>query len=318
MENFVDSYLRMFYEDIIGETNFNNQYIGKIELDNFFKNIIIVNDDLIREDKNVIFENKNVEYGDDVLNFIFNASFGQQIKKSDILVKLDENWKFFEKYKKSKSAERKPILFYKFDFSTDDCLKMFRHLDNDYVNSIGEKNIVNSFHENIKTSTNGFVKDLGNCIVLGLNKNASLKTIKHELTHYFQIILNVNVFKTIISKDKIKYVDIPELGLTKDDVKSLFDSVFSKSEFPSYLYVNIVNDLSFIYENFFNNISKPDFINSFINDLLKYKKNIFKSKIGKLIFLNIDDKISITILALSAEFNIHLKKILKCLRNEFK
>ena len=78
------------------------------------------------------------------------------------------------------------------------------------------------------------------------------------------------------------------------------------------------NDLSFIYENFFNNISKPDFINSFINDLLKYKKNIFKSKIGKLIFLNIDDKISITILALSAEFNIHLKKILKCLMNEFK
>ena len=95
MENFVDSYLRMFYEGIIGETKFNNQYIGKIELDNFFKNIIIVNDDLIREDKNVIFENKNVEYGDDVLNFIFNASFGQQIKKSDILVKLDENWKFF-------------------------------------------------------------------------------------------------------------------------------------------------------------------------------------------------------------------------------
>lgn len=36
MENFVDSYLRMFYEDIIGETKFNNQYIGKIELDNFF------------------------------------------------------------------------------------------------------------------------------------------------------------------------------------------------------------------------------------------------------------------------------------------
>ena len=63
MENFVDSYLRMFYEGIIGETKFNNQYIGKIELDNFFKNIIIVNDDLISEDKNVIFENKNAEYG---------------------------------------------------------------------------------------------------------------------------------------------------------------------------------------------------------------------------------------------------------------
>ena len=73
MENFVDSYLRMFYECIIGETKFNNQYIGKIELDNFYKNIIKFNDDLISE-------NKNVEYGDDVLNFIFNASFGQQIK----------------------------------------------------------------------------------------------------------------------------------------------------------------------------------------------------------------------------------------------
>ena len=195
MENFVDSYLRMFYEGIIGETKFNNQYIGKIELDNFYKNIIKFNDDLISE-------NKNVEYGDDVLNFIFNASFGQQIKKSDILVKLDENWKFFEKYKKSKSAERKPILFYKFDFSTDDCLKMFRHLDIDYVNSIGEKNLVNSFHENIKTSINGFVKDLGNCIVLCLNKNASLKTIKHELTHYFQIILSVNIFKNVVCYEK--------------------------------------------------------------------------------------------------------------------
>ena len=127
---------------------------------------------------------------------------GQQIKKSDILVKLDENWKFFEKYKKSKSAERKPILFYKFDFSTDDCLKMFRHLDIDYVNSIGEKNVVNSFHKNIKTSTNGFVKDLGNCIVLGLNKNASLKTIKHELTHYFKIILSVNIFKNVVCYEK--------------------------------------------------------------------------------------------------------------------
>ena len=75
---------------------------------------------------------------------------------------------------------------------------MFRHLDIDYVNSIGGKNLVNSFHENIKTSTNGFVKDLGNCIVLCLNKNASLKTIKHELTHYFQIILSVNIFKNVV------------------------------------------------------------------------------------------------------------------------
>ena len=65
----------------------------------------------------------------------------------------------------------------------------------DYVNSIGEKNVVNLFHENIKTSTNGFVKDLGNCIVLGLNKNTSLRTIKHELIHYFQIILSVNILK---------------------------------------------------------------------------------------------------------------------------
>ena len=48
----------------------------------------------------LISENKNVEYGDDVLNFIFNASFGATNKKIDILVKLDENWKFFEKYKK--------------------------------------------------------------------------------------------------------------------------------------------------------------------------------------------------------------------------
>ena len=53
MENFVDSYLRMFYECIIGETKFNNQYIGKIELDNFYKNIIKFNDDLISENKNV-------------------------------------------------------------------------------------------------------------------------------------------------------------------------------------------------------------------------------------------------------------------------
>jgi hypothetical protein len=72
---------------------------------------------------------------------------------------------------------------------------MFRHLDNDYVNSVGEKNVVNSFHENIKDITNGFIKDLGNCIVLCLNTNSTLITVSHELTHYFQIILSVNIFK---------------------------------------------------------------------------------------------------------------------------
>ena len=48
----------------------------------------------------------------------------------------------------------------------------------------------------------GFVKDLGNCIVLCLNKNASLRTIKHELTHYFQIILSVNIFKNVVCYEK--------------------------------------------------------------------------------------------------------------------
>ena len=40
--------------------------------------------------------------------------------------------------------------------------------------------------------------------------------------------------------------------------------------------------------------------------------------IGKYFLTSIEDKSSIVILALSAEFKIHLKKILKCLRSEFK
>lgn len=316
MKNFVNSYLRIFFENIIGDTVYKNQYIGKIELNNFFKNIILINDDLISEDKYIIFENKNVEYGNDVLDFIFNASFGQQIKKSDILVKLDENWKFFEKYKNSKLAERKPILVYKFDFSTDDCVKMFRHLDNDYVNSVGEKNVVNSFHENIKDITNGFIKDLGNCIVLCLNTNSTLITVSHELTHYFQIVLNVNIFKNVVKKFEFK--DFPELNLSKNEVKEIYNYAFTSIEFPTHLYINVVNDVKFVYENFFNDKSKEEFINLFINDLLKYKSNIFKSNIGKYFLTSIKDKSSIVILALSAEFNIHLKKILKCLRSEFK
>jgi hypothetical protein len=317
MDNFVNSYLRIFYEDIMGNTVYKNQKIGHVSLDNFFENIILINDDIINENKHIIFEDKNVEYGNDVLDFIFNASFGQQIKKSDILVKLDENWKFFEKYKKSKLADKLPILVYKFDFSTDDCLKMFRHLDNDYVNSNGEKNIVNSFHENIGNITNGFVKQLSDCILICLNANSTLITVSHELTHYFQIVLNVNIFK---NKDfeKFEFKDFPELYLSKDEIKNVYAYAFTSTEFPAHLYVDIVNDVKFVYENFFNDKSKEEFINLFINDLLKYKTNIFKSNIGKYFLTSIEDKSSIVILALSAEFNIHLKKILKCLRSEFK
>ena len=317
MKNFINSYLRMFYEDVIGDTVYKNQKIGEVSLNNFFQNIILINDDLISEDKHIIFENKNVEYGDEILKFIFNASFGQQIKKSDILVKLDENWKFFEKYKNSKLADKLPILIYKFDFSSNDCINMFKHLNIFDVDQIGEDILINSFHENIKDTTNGFVKQLDNCILMCLNTNSTIITVSHELTHYFQIVLNVNIFKNVVIK-KFEIKDFPELNLSKNEVKEIHDYAFTSTEFPAHLYVDVVNDVKFVYENFFNDKSKEEFINLFINYLLKYKTNIFKSNIGKYFLTSIEDKSSIVILALSAEFNIHLKKILKCLRSEFK
>lgn len=317
MKNFVNSYLRIFYEDINGNTVYKNKKIGEVSLNNFFQNIIIVNDNLTEENKHIIFENKNVEYGDEILNFIFNASFGQQIKKSDILVKLNKNWKFFEKYKKSKLADKLPILVYKFDFSSNDCINMFKHLNIFDVDKIGEDILINSFHENIEAIANGFVKQLDNCILICLNTNSTLITVSHELTHYFQIVLNVNIFKNV-TIEKFEFKDFPELNLSKNEVKEIHDYAFTLAEFPAHLYVDVVNDVKFIYENFFSDKSKEEFITLFINDLLKYKTNIFKSNIGKYFLTNIEDKSSIIILALSAEFNIHLKKILKCLRSEFK
>ena len=40
MKNFINSYLRMFYEDIIGDTVYKNQKIGEVSLNNFFQNIV--------------------------------------------------------------------------------------------------------------------------------------------------------------------------------------------------------------------------------------------------------------------------------------
>ena len=197
MQKFIDSYLRIFYENIIGETKYQNQKIGIISLKDFFKNIIIVKDNLINEsNNNIILETKNVDYGNEILNLINNATFGQQIKKSDILVSLNENWIFFEKYKNSNLANRIPILVYKFDFSTNECINMFRHLNEDDVNKIGEETLVNSFHENIDSTTQGFINNLGSCIIICFNKPIyTFTTIQHELTHYFQEIINVNLFK---------------------------------------------------------------------------------------------------------------------------
>ena len=317
MQKFINSYLRIFYENVIGETKYQNQKIGIISLKDFFKNIIIVKDNLINEsNNNIILETKNVDYGNEILNLINNAIFGQQIKKSDILVSLNKNWTFFEKYKNSNSANRIPILVYKFDFSTNECINMFRHLNEDDVNKIGEETLINSFHENIESTTHGFINNLGNCIIMCFNKPIyTFITIQHELTHYFQEILNVNLFKSI--KNNFNFIDIPELNLTKQQFKKLFNYAFSKNEFPAHLYVNIIDDLNFIYEKFYSNISRKEFINTFINDLLKFKKNIFKSKIGKKFYIYINDKSSITILALSAEFKFHLKTVLKALRSEF-
>lgn len=313
MKNYINSYLRIFYENIVGDLKYNFQPIGDINLTDFYKNIILIND---VESTKIITEAKNVDYGDNVLKLIDTAFFGQQLKKSDIITELNPDWQFFNKYVNSKKAERLPILIYKFDFMSDDCLKMFLHLNESYVNSIGKENVINSFHEFIEPKTKGFVNNLGNCIVLALNNTATLTTIKHELTHYFQIVLNVNVSKKITQK--IKFQDIPELDLTKNEFKDLFNYVFLSNEFPAHLYVNIIEDLNQFYNKCFSQISKQDFINLMIKNILKFKKNIFKSEIGHLYLKYIDDKQGLIILILSAEYNIHFKQIIRALRNEFK
>ena len=127
----------------------------------------------------------------------------------------------------------------------------------------------------------------------------------------------MNIFKNV-DIEKFEFKNFPELNLSKNEVKEIYDYAFTSNEFPAHLYVDIINDVKFVYENFFKDKSKEKFITLFINDLLKYKSNIFKSNIGKYFLTNIEDKSSIIILALSAEFNIHLKKILKCLMDEFK
>lgn len=307
---------RIFFESIVDKSpvNLYTKKINSIDLLNFFNNIVKVKNNNILTDNNIILETpEEVNFNKPVLKLFLNASFGEQIQKQKILEKLNKNWKYYKSYKDSKKAEDIPFYVFKFDFKSDKIWNVFSYLDPEAAKNIGKEKIINNFkpYEN----DNGLISNLNNCIIMLINEyDSNLTTIAHELTHYFQIIIGVNVEDENKSND----CGISELQLSKENLNYLFN----KNELIPHILINVIHDLKLFHKHYFKHLSKNQFIKLLINEIELNKNKILFSNFGNQFYkfsikhLN-SNLTSIQLLAASCYLEYKWKNIKNYLIDEF-
>lgn len=316
MNNFDITY-RTFIEGI-QHTNSKRLIVefNQLNLDDFYQNdIYIIKSNLkfnnILSDKHIIIEiPEEVNFNQPVLDMLANASFGRRFLKYDILTKLNKNWIYYDTYKRSKNADKYPLYVFQFDFTTG--LKMYdliRFLQPQVVKNTTREQVANQFVEHIKNSL-GFVKKTNQAIIMGFHNYPSKQTIAHELTHYFQEIIKVNISKRV----SLSNIGIDNLNCSQQQLQYLFD----KKEHIPLLLIDVIKDLTKLYYLEFTNLSKQQFISYVFEQIEKYKNNIFQTKFGGLCTYRLDgDQTNLTLLVVSCYLNINYSYIKNKVIQEF-
>lgn len=274
----------------------------------FYDSIIVINDNnIITEDR------KDIQYNSALINKIFQCNSFTQLSANDIYSRCSNSIK--ENYTIKKDI---PAYIFKFSFSNNAkfICNIFSSFNIEFSLKTGTLKEKYQFEENIFKSnysnSNGLCSYQKDYVLLLFNiDNYTETTIKHELFHYLQWIL-----KKEKTKIKEKFNDIPELQLTINDLKYLFDSY----EFETHIKVDLINQLEEIYYKFYKHLSKEEFINRFIkvveNDPLNIVDKFFD------MFLKIKNKDTTMFRLFAACFivkdKLYLLNAIKWLKETFK
>ncbi len=267
---------------------FVEQYSHTIKYENFYKNIVkIFNSDNIAcifDNTNIINEQQHpeVKYGQKIISLIDNYSYLTILKFNDLIKYIPKNWKYYDNLLNTNN--KKDIFIFKTDFTKPKFLfHLFEKLGYvKYPFSQSYENILkNDFIVNVGIC-DGACIFLQNVSIMFLNTSSYNKTIiSHELTHYFQDILEINLLDADFNYDTI-------LNRTLQLNEEEFKYVFSEKEFFTHIYVDLYQQLKKIFFKHYylgNKNLKTDFkkyINYIKDEIINDPLHIFDSEFGKI------------------------------------
>ncbi len=320
MNKFIQTYnsiinSRLFFEDI-KTINHNYKKITKIKsktAKEFYDSLIVINKN---EKDNLILEShQDAEFSKALINKIFNSSDFTQIQASEIFNRCSN--KIRKNYKIEKDI---PLYVFNFSFSTNSKMicNIFSSFNIEFSlkeGSLKEKYEYESkLFKNLFRDAGGLCSDQNSCVLMILNKDfLNENIINHELYHYIQIILKKTKETNKINS---KFIDIPDLQLSANDLEYLFDDY----EFETHIKVDLINILTELYYKFYSKLSKSNFIDKFIQLVQKDSKNIINNLFVYLSKMKNQDTTSIRLFAACYLVNdkLYLLKAIKWLKDSFK
>ncbi len=222
------------YKNVLTENSLRQQ------INEFYKNVIPIKGNIPDKtffyklnDDNLISESELDTCACKLINLMLNHSDLFIISFNDIIKNINKDWRFYNLLIKTK--KQYPIIVSYIDFSNPgiNLINTFKKAKIDITKEQFD-DYINGFIKRYNVD-NGLLFPINNYCILFLNLNEnhrfSKNTIEHELYHYFQAILHVNVCKEK-HNTKIKTL----FGFTKNEIEYLLN----EKEFLA----NITVDLS--------------------------------------------------------------------------
>ncbi len=257
-----------------------------------------------------------IGYQYNLVSEIKNAKNNTIFTKNMLLLCLDKKWKYYEVFKSSNIV---PFKIYKFDFTNDKEIIDFilKELNPNYYlqsKEEQEKYIAESLEifKNYSIDEGLFlpIENEIRYILLNAKKYNEL-TILHEITHYFQHELCIE--EEIIDLD-FNNLDLSLLPFNMS--LNEFKYLFSEKEFIPHI-DDLCEQLLIIYNEYYKNISKTEFLNKFLNDIKDpdfiYTNDIY-FKYNNKFYLNMSP---LYLVITAYIFNINTKKIEEILKIDF-
>lgn len=293
------------YKNVLTENSLRQQ------INEFYKNAIPIKGNIPDKtffcklnDDNLISESELNTCASKLINLILSHSDLLIISFEDLIKNISKTWRFYNLLLKTK--KQYPIIVNYLDFSNPG-IELINTFKKARIDIIEEQfnDYINGFTERYNTD-NGLLFPVNNYCILFLNLNEkykfSEKTIEHELYHYFQIILHVNVCKEK-HNTKIKTL----FGFTNNEIEYLLN----EKEFLANITVDLPKQLIKLWKTYYQNLSKTEFLNLYLKEVDSNFINIMNSDIGKLYRkINIKDHSPFLLLPICKILNkIHLYNI---------
>lgn len=307
MKQYTIAKYRLAYQEMLRYQK--TKKITKSDLKYAMKNLIRINQS--KEQINIINEGSiNYKNFNNLIESIKCAKNGFQYSYKLIFSYLPKTFQYYQEFKHTEN--KIPFYIYKIDLNNK---KQIYQIFNWFIEDISlvEEN-VNFLHQNCKDDKGLIIPFPNNLYIFVLNRKIyDDMTICHQLTHYFQFALGIEILDDVIFSDadleKIKFLNIS---------KQYLEYLFSKKQFIPH-----INDCCQIFaEMYLKKFIKIKNIQDFKNQILNFANTLnikFNSNYIFILFLELSnsDISSLYTFLLSIYLNKNKEKTLQILNKTF-